>query len=264
MCRLCRLVVLDHMARDVYLLTMVHSGSMDEARAADAWRWQRSEEIQQVLEDSYRAAQHLQHIRGMPGSASHVASSPPGAGQSSQEEACADPPPSRPIVDVTDVSREQRRLANGHHPGAMAPPKKGGTTCLIAADGHSAPQLRPPVEVQVSPAMNGHSRESSRKAFHLHHPRLAYIKNVQACKDALYAGESYELCLTTALSRPEAIDPLQLYYTLRRRSPAPYAAFLSFGASGPHVSLSFLFAPSIACVPVILGLEFHTGRGKCV
>ncbi len=60
---------------------------------------------------------------------------------------------------------------------------------------------------------------------------------MQACKDALYEGESYELCLTTALSRDGPVpDPLHLYYTLRQHSPAPYAAFLSFGESGPQVT----------------------------
>ena len=61
---------------------------------------------------------------------------------------------------------------------------------------------------------------------------------MQACKDALYEGNSYELCLTTALSRDGPLpDPLHLYYTLRQHSPAPYAAFLSFGESGPQVTL---------------------------
>ena len=82
-----------------------------------------------------------------------------------------------------------------------------------------------------------HGRRGVIPAFQPRHPRQAYIEHVQACKEALYAGESYELCLTNALSRHMAPKPLQLYYALRRRSPAPYAAFLSFGASGPHVSL---------------------------
>lgn len=69
------------------------------------------------------------------------------------------------------------------------------------------------------------------------------MADVQACKDALYAGESYELCLTTALSRRGAPrEPLELYTILRRLSPAPYAAFLSFGDEGPQVGLA---APSL-------------------
>lgn len=62
------------------------------------------------------------------------------------------------------------------------------------------------------------------------------MADVQACKDALYEGDSYELCLTTALSRSGPLpDALHLYYTLRQHSPAPYAAFLSFGQGGPQV-----------------------------
>lgn len=72
--------------------------------------------------------------------------------------------------------------------------------------------------------------------FRLHRSRATYVADVQTCKDALYEGDSYELCLTTALSRAgPPPDALGLYYTLRRHSPAPYAAFLSFGDGGPQV-----------------------------
>lgn len=41
---------------------------------------------------------------------------------------------------------------------------------------------------------------------------------------ALYDGESYEVCLTTMLSRRGSVPPAQqLYRTLRRVNPAPYA-----------------------------------------
>ena len=80
-----------------------------------------------------------------------------------------------------------------------------------------------------------HHRNS--EPFRLHRSRSTYVRDVQACKDALYEGDSYELCLTTALSRDGPVpDPLHLYSTLRQHSPAPYAAFLSFGEGGPHVS----------------------------
>ena len=228
-----RLVVLDHAAMDVYLLTLVHSGSVEEARAADAWRWQRAEDVQRALMEGSSKIQRLQGDRGMLAGAARAACSPPSVANSSQKGVSIDVP-SCPASVATGATSEHRKLANGHNPGASAPVNNCGRTCVLAANGH---HLRPPTSMHVSPAMNGHSNDSSGKAFYLHHPRLAYINNVQACKDALYAGDSYELCLTTALSRPAPIDPLQLYYTLRRRSPAPYAAFLSFGAAGPHVRL---------------------------
>ena len=45
---------------------------------------------------------------------------------------------------------------------------------------------------------------------------------------ALYDGESYELCLTTALTAEQHVKALDLYRSLRRINPAPYAAWLSF------------------------------------
>ena len=62
--------------------------------------------------------------------------------------------------------------------------------------------------------------------------RATYLADVAACRAALEAGDSYELCLTTALERsPAAVpDPAALYRTLRAVNPAPYAAFLDFSA----------------------------------
>ena len=51
---------------------------------------------------------------------------------------------------------------------------------------------------------------------------------------ALHDGESYELCLTTALECQQPVDAFELYRTLRRVNPAPYAAWLSF-SGGPQV-----------------------------
>ncbi|KAG2499934.1 hypothetical protein HYH03_002221 [Edaphochlamys debaryana] len=74
--------------------------------------------------------------------------------------------------------------------------------------------------------------------FVLEHSRTAYLANIKACHAALRAGESYEVCLTTALSRPAAPDPPTLYRTLRQLNPAPYAAWLQFGPAGPTICCS--------------------------
>ena len=78
--------------------------------------------------------------------------------------------------------------------------------------------------------------------------RAAYLADVAACREALAAGESYELCLTTALVRsPAALpDPAALYRSLRAVNPAPYAAFLDFSAA-PASSAS----PSAPSGPVL-------------
>lgn len=63
---------------------------------------------------------------------------------------------------------------------------------------------------------------------------------------ALHDGESYEICLTTALVRTPAVDAYQLYTSLRHLNPAPYAAWLSFADTQTQVSSS------------LMSLQYHT------
>jgi para-aminobenzoate synthetase len=58
------------------------------------------------------------------------------------------------------------------------------------------------------------------------HPDAAYRALIQQCQEEIAAGETYEVCLTNMLSLTAELDPLATYRTLRRLSPAPYAAFL--------------------------------------
>ncbi|MFI6869198.1 aminodeoxychorismate synthase [Nocardia sp. NPDC050406] len=59
--------------------------------------------------------------------------------------------------------------------------------------------------------------------------REQYIADVAACQEQLRAGESYEICVTDSAYAPVDTDGLDVYRTLRRCNPAPYAAFLRFG-----------------------------------
>ncbi|MFJ3619083.1 aminodeoxychorismate synthase component I [Streptomyces iakyrus] len=59
--------------------------------------------------------------------------------------------------------------------------------------------------------------------------RATYLADIEACRQALRSGTSYEVCLTNAARLPAPPDPLEFYRTLRRDNPAPYAAFLRFG-----------------------------------
>ncbi|WP_371498450.1 aminodeoxychorismate synthase component I [Kitasatospora sp. NBC_00374] len=61
------------------------------------------------------------------------------------------------------------------------------------------------------------------------HDRPAYLGLVDACLREIDAGESYEVCLTNMLEAAGPLDPWEGYRYLRRISPAPYAALLSFG-----------------------------------
>ncbi|HEY0392035.1 MAG TPA: aminodeoxychorismate synthase component I [Solirubrobacterales bacterium] len=56
-----------------------------------------------------------------------------------------------------------------------------------------------------------------------------YRDQIEACKRYLHAGHSYEICLTNKLVAEASPDPLELYRSLRRVNPAPFAAYLRFG-----------------------------------
>ena len=61
------------------------------------------------------------------------------------------------------------------------------------------------------------------------HDHAAYLDLVDACQQEIAAGEAYEVCLTNMLEAAGPPDPWESYRYLRRISPAPYAALLSFG-----------------------------------
>ncbi len=56
-----------------------------------------------------------------------------------------------------------------------------------------------------------------------------YRDEIKACKRYLTAGHSYEICLTNRVLAEVSPDPLELYRSLRRVNPAPFAAYLRFG-----------------------------------
>ncbi|WP_432572087.1 aminodeoxychorismate synthase component I [Kineococcus sp. SYSU DK005] len=56
--------------------------------------------------------------------------------------------------------------------------------------------------------------------------REEYLAAVEACREVLRAGESYEVCLTAQASTDAPVDPLTAHRRLRRANPAPYAALL--------------------------------------
>ncbi|MCJ1373575.1 para-aminobenzoate synthase, (PABA) [Loxospora ochrophaea] len=63
-----------------------------------------------------------------------------------------------------------------------------------------------------------------------------YSQKVLQCQEALYAGDSYELCLTdqtvVTIPKNEVLDqPWVLYKHLRHRNPAPFGAYLRLGGS---------------------------------
>ncbi|MBP2329680.1 para-aminobenzoate synthetase [Kibdelosporangium banguiense] len=56
-----------------------------------------------------------------------------------------------------------------------------------------------------------------------------YRADIEKCQEELRAGESYEICLTTAVEFPAVCDSFEYYRVLRRMNPAPHSAYLRFG-----------------------------------
>ncbi|MET9885329.1 aminodeoxychorismate synthase component I [Streptomyces sp. NPDC006430] len=63
----------------------------------------------------------------------------------------------------------------------------------------------------------------------LRHDRGAYLDLIDTCLEEIAAGETYEVCLTNMAEAEVGLDPWAAYRTLRRTSPAPFAALLQFG-----------------------------------
>ncbi len=59
--------------------------------------------------------------------------------------------------------------------------------------------------------------------------REQYLADILRCQAELAAGESYEVCLTDQISTDASPPPFELYRTLRRSNPAPFAAYLRLG-----------------------------------
>ena len=66
----------------------------------------------------------------------------------------------------------------------------------------------------------------------LSHTKQTYIQNVHKSKSLIHDGETYEVCLTTQIrcNIPTSLQTAFTFYRhLRKRNPAPYAAFAKFG-----------------------------------
>ncbi|KAK6144789.1 hypothetical protein DH2020_021609 [Rehmannia glutinosa] len=86
-----------------------------------------------------------------------------------------------------------------------------------------------PRRKSVTPASKVSSKISPREGFATEKSREQYISDIEKCQEFIRNGESYELCLTTQMNRSVGeIDSLGLYLNLRKKNPAPYAAWLNF------------------------------------
>lgn len=93
---------------------------------------------------------------------------------------------------------------------------------LPAAGSPEAPSFE-----QAAPGTSGTSG-SPGPEFTIRDPRTAYLERIATARQEIADGNSYEICLTTQLESNPAppVDPWRSYLDLRRRSPAPFAAYL--------------------------------------
>jgi para-aminobenzoate synthetase len=90
----------------------------------------------------------------------------------------------------------------------------------------------PPVVEATSPADGRSTVElpgDQSVSFRCGRGRAQYLADIARCQTALTAGDSYEVCLTDQLHTDASPDPFALYRVLRRRNPAPFAAYLKLG-----------------------------------
>lgn len=99
----------------------------------------------------------------------------------------------------------------------------------------------------------------------------SYKEKVNACRDLIAMGESYELCLTTEfhgrIERKEGSD-FTLYKSLRKRNPAPFSAFIrlnnkqSILSTSPEKYLGINAHTNVVEMKPIKGTRARAGYGK--
>jgi para-aminobenzoate synthetase len=77
-------------------------------------------------------------------------------------------------------------------------------------------------------ALVGMTHPNALEMMHPRHDRGAYLDRIADCMAEIHDGETYEVCLTNAVTAPISIDPRRTFSWLRRRSPVPYGALLEF------------------------------------
>jgi para-aminobenzoate synthetase len=81
----------------------------------------------------------------------------------------------------------------------------------------------------ATPLALGEGPSDSSVTFRCGRGREQYLADIARSQAELAAGESYEVCLTDQISTEASPDPFDLYRLLRRRNPAPFAAYLKLG-----------------------------------
>jgi para-aminobenzoate synthetase len=115
--------------------------------------------------------------------------------------------------------------------------------------------LQEPAEGDEQPEGPSSAGAAGPVTFRCGRGREQYLADIARCQAALHAGESYEVCLTDQIRTAASPDPWTLYRILRRRNPAPFAAYLRLGqttvvSSSPERFLSVDRARRVQARPI--------------
>lgn len=107
----------------------------------------------------------------------------------------------------------------------------------------------------AQPARNTPARKSTEAEVHWRHQPERYKHMVQACLDAITAGDAYQLCLTNQATVPGHFDPTEVYFSLRQANPSHHGGILAFGdiallSSSPEVFLTVDTAGKVTTKPI--------------
>jgi len=61
------------------------------------------------------------------------------------------------------------------------------------------------------------------------HTDAEYLSLIENAKQEIAAGNVYQICLTNELTASHELDPLNVFYRLRKINPAPYSGFIRVG-----------------------------------
>jgi para-aminobenzoate synthetase len=86
-----------------------------------------------------------------------------------------------------------------------------------------------PASIPEDTPYGGEQADEEPVSFRCGRGREQYLADIARCHAALSAGESYEVCLTDQIHTDASPQPFELYRLLRRRNPAPFAAYLKLG-----------------------------------
>lgn len=137
------------------------------------------------------------------------------------------------VVAVDHVSDTTYLLALGQ-PDDPAPSRWLDVAEAVVREAIAAP----PADDVAVPAVAEPEPPAEPVVFRVGRGRTQYLADIARSQAALMAGESYEVCLTDQITTTAAPEPFELYRLLRRRNPAPFAAFLKLGGDLAVVSSS--------------------------